>query len=698
MTAARTTSLGRLGALVPIATVLVDGTGTIVDINPAACRLFGAKEEELRSRSLGDLVASDRGELMAWLRRCSASAQLVPGSVAIRSEQRVTQYRCDGALFGPAVDGQPSLLYVCLRPRSETSTRFKLLSNKIGELQTEVNLRRQTEAILHRQRDVLEAVVGGGPLEPILEALVSATQSVSPGSPLISILRYDPTTRRLYHGAGASLPASYRAAIDGVEIGPAVGSCGTAAFRNELVVVADIATDPLWADYREIALSHGLRSCWSLPVRGSDGAVVATFALYHDHPRPPTEEELHIVETMTRIASIAIERHNLDTRMRELLDSERSARSESERANRTKDEFLAMVSHELRNPLNAILGWIHVLRQSGATADVQKKGLEIIERNARLQAELISDVLDFSRIVTGRLTLDPEPALLESVIEKACESVRPEATKRELSLGLHMDRIGELLAIDASRLQQAISNLLWNAIKFTPSGGRIDVHLERKNGVAEVQVVDTGCGIAPDVLPRIFDRFQQADSSRSREHGGLGLGLAIVRHVVESHGGQVSAASDGVDKGSRFTLSIPMKRSVDTRVDDAETPEVRLDRVHVVAVDDIADARDLLQAALTRVGARVTTVASAEEALRALANEAPDILLCDIGLPGTDGYELIRKWRSNEARRTPAIALTAFTREIDRAEALEAGFDEHMPKPIEQRRLLTLIATLLGRN
>lgn len=693
--------LGPVASRLPEALLLLEANGAVLDANSAACALFGVSVGELRTRRLMDLVCDGERELARYLRQCAGSGQPVVGAVALDLGGERVVFRCEGAVVRPASGGHVASVYVRLRPRSSVGSRFQLLSTKVDELEREVGFRRRAEGLLDGQRRVLESVAEGAPLKDTLSALVEVTEAHSSGGQRASILLLDEAGRCLRHGAGNRLPPAYCEAIDGVEIGPAVGSCGTAAYENRPVMVADIATDPLWADYRDLALSHGLRACWSTPITARDGSVLGTFALYYDEPQLPSAEDRQVVEIMTRVASIAIERKRSEDEIRRLLESERTARSEAESANRSKDEFLALVSHELRNPLNAILGWVQLLQTGSLDEAAFQKAIETIERNARLQDELIGDVLDFARVTSGRMTLDIEPASLRAVVEKPCESVGPEASARGLSLTLDLEVSDQPVALDANRLQQAVSNVLWNAIKFTPRGGRILVAATRDGDLARIKISDTGCGIEPEFLPYVFERFRQADAGVARRHGGLGLGLAIVRHIVELHGGSVEATSGGPGTGATFTLTIPVSPLVaGTQIEDvARVAAASLVGCRVLAVEDVADERELLSAALRYSGAKVTMAASAQEAIDFLERERPDVIVCDIGMPGTDGYEFMRRWRAIEGDgRLPAVALTAYGRQVDRQRALDAGFDRHVAKPFDVAALVKTVAELSARG
>ena len=409
------------------------------------------------------------------------------------------------------------------------------------------------------------------------------------------------------------------------------------------------------------------------------------------------------------------ERKQQDEQREQLLASERNARSEAERAGRMKDEFLATLSHELRTPLNAILGWSQLIRDGRMPADELQHGLETIERNARAQAQLIDDLLDMSRIISGKVRLDVKPLDLIDVATAAVATVRPTAEAKEIALVAQIDERHCPISGDVNRLQQVMWNLLTNAIKFTPRGGRVTLAVDCPRGAQTVQIVvsDSGQGITPDFLPHVFDRFRQADASTTRRHGGLGIGLAIVKHLVEMHGGAVTAASEGAGKGATFTIALPLA-SVPTERPPDGLPSLRslafvdvqaeatLAGVKVLVIDDEPDARDLASHVLGGRGASVTMASSAAEALGALATSGPfDVVVSDIGLPGEDGYELIRQVRALDAAaggKVPAIALTAYARAEDRTRAILAGYQVHLTKPIEPSELLANVASLAGRT
>jgi PAS domain S-box-containing protein len=442
------------------------------------------------------------------------------------------------------------------------------------------------------------------------------------------------------------------------------------------------------------------------PVRDAAGRIIGASKVARDITgQKRAEREL-------QAAKAAAEQAN--RQKDELLASERAARAEAERASHLKDEFLATLSHEIRTPLNAILGWAQILRAQATSAADVAEGVEIIERNARVQTQIIDDLLDMSRIVSGKVRLDVQRLDVGAVVRAAIETVRPAADAKGVRLQAVLDPLAGPVSGDPNRLQQVFWNLLTNAVKFTPRGGRVQVLLERVNSHLEVTVIDTGEGISPEFLPHVFDRFRQADGGTARRHGGLGLGLSIVKQLVELHGGTVRVKSAGVGSGATFTVSLPLtvihpepESNVERRHPAFGSGSAMVEKcaeiegVRVLVVDDEPDARTLVRRLLEDCKAVVRTAASAEEAMGLLAAEPPDVLISDVGMPGEDGYALMKRVRALGAGRggdVPAIALTAYARAEDRMKAMLAGFEQHVVKPVEPVELITLVAILAARG
>ncbi len=386
--------------------------------------------------------------------------------------------------------------------------------------------------------------------------------------------------------------------------------------------------------------------------------------------------------------------------------SERAARGEAERASHLKDEFLATLSHELRTPLNAIVGWAQILDTDSDQEELEE-GLDAIRRNAYSQTRLIEDLLDLSRIISGKVRLDVQSVDLASVINAALESVRPAADAKEIRLNKMIDPHAGPVSGDPTRLQQVVWNLLTNSIKFTPKEGKVDIILEHVNSHLELTIHDTGIGIDPEYLPIIFERFRQVDSSTTRSYGGLGIGLSIVKQLIELHGGTVRAKSGGEGQGATFIITLPLSpiRGNGSREHPTAATHSKLDwgeldlaGVKVLVVDDEPDARALIQRVLSQCGAEVCTAGSAAEGLEQLRLFQPHVLVSDIGMPVTDGYQFIRAVRNlapDEGGKTPAIALTAFARSEDRMNAMLAGYQVHVAKPIEPQELAVTVRTLI---
>ncbi len=426
----------------------------------------------------------------------------------------------------------------------------------------------------------------------------------------------------------------------------------------------------------------------------------------------PVRDATGRVVGASKVARDITDRKLAEVERERLLASEKQARKDAEDANRLKDDFLAVVSHELRSPLNAITGWASLLQTGRLTAEQAHRAVETIQRNAQMQNQMIADLLDVSRIVSGRLRLDIRPFRLIDVIEAAIEVVRPAAEAKGIRLQTFLDPAAGPVAGDPDRLQQVITNLLSNSIKFTPKGGRVQVQLHRVNSHVEILVTDTGEGIAPEVLPFIFERFRQGGTGSTREYGGLGLGLTIARHLAELHGGTVAAHSEGLGKGAQFTIHLPIMAAIERLAvagEERTHPSAQqglhgdapsLAGLRILIVDDEPDARDVLSLILSGAGAEVMAVESAARALETIPQWHPDLLVSDIGMPLEDGYTLLRKLRAlppEQGGGIPAIALTAFARTQDRLNILSAGYQMHVPKPIEQLELLTVVASLTKR-
>jgi signal transduction histidine kinase/ActR/RegA family two-component response regulator len=533
---------------------------------------------------------------------------------------------------------------------------------------------------------------------------------------------------------GAPEPARFNEYMGGVIASVTIGRPRISAFGEMVALLwaegnhaAAIRLEELWNDLQK---THSFSLFCAYPMNGLGGErfIEATGSVCKVHSRViPAESYADLSDSNARLRAIALlqqkaesleaevkERRLVEERLRLALVGEQMARAEAETANRMKDEFLATVSHEIRTPLNAIIGWSHLLRTGRLDEATAARAVETIDRNAKSQAQLIEDILDVSRMITGKLRLNNEPVDIASVINAAIDSVQLAIDSKDLKLEVTLNPSARHTLGDASRLQQVVWNLLANAIKFTPSGGHIEVKVERAGRNLQIRVSDTGQGIGADFLPFIFDRFRQADGTTTREHGGLGLGLAIVRHLVELHGGTIKADSAGEGKGATFIINLPLAPQDSTRrrnvigslqakeaSQGTVTPLPSLDDVKVLLVDDDPDTLQILSVMLAESKAGVQTAASVSEALEILEWYQPDVLVSDLAMPGEDGYSLIGKIRAftgGKLTQVPAVALTSYVRVEDRTRALSAGFNVFVPKPVEPEDLITAIANLVEAN
>ena len=587
---------------------------------------------------------------------------------------------------------------------------------------TEETLREQADA-LRTLNEVGQLISAELDLHKTVQAVTDAATEITGarfGSFFYNVLNEEGASYMLYTLAGVPREAFVHFPM------PRATDLFGPTFRGEGVVrIADVKKDPRYgknSPYYGMPEGHlPVVSYLAVPVVSRSGEVLG--GLFFGHPEPGifTERDEIVVAGLASQAAVAMDNARLyETAKRARAEAERAAAEnerlyrQAEESSRLKDEFLATISHELRTPLSAILGWARMLRMGQLSGDDAGKALETIERNARAQSQLIDDLLDVSRIITGKLRMDVQPADPNSFIDAAVEAVRPAAEAKGVRVQKIMDTGPVAIPGDPVRLQQVVWNLLSNAIKFTPRGGRVQIRSQRVNSHLEIIVTDTGQGISADFLPHVFDRFRQADQKTSRQHGGMGLGLAIVRHLVELHGGSVRAASDGEGHGATFTVMLPITpvyrvdetggrvhpgaRDLLRPLDDCSES---LNGLRVLVVDDEADTRDLLKQGLEYCGAKVKCVGTAEEALDLLTSSAPDILISDIGMPVVDGYDLIKQVRRlppDRGSKVPAIALTAYTRTEDRLQALRAGYDMHVPKPVELAELVAVAATVVRRK
>ncbi len=482
------------------------------------------------------------------------------------------------------------------------------------------------------------------------------------------------------------------------DVDPAkIRACSAAALHTLMIsanrplrmTVGDLAAHPAWQQGPESLAGFAIRGCLAAPLTGRDGHKLGVVEVWDKADGDFTGDDESVLVQLAQMASIAVENT--------IYAAERET-------NRIKDEFLSTLSHELRTPLNAILGWTQLLLEEKLNPEVSH-GLDVIDRNARAQTKLIEDLLDVSRVSTGKLRVNLRPTVIGPVVEAAVEAFRPTIEAKHIQMDCQLTASAVAINADPDRLQQVIGNLLSNAGKFTPDRGRICVRLERTDDDLRLSISDTGRGIDPAFLPHVFDRFRQADSSSTRTHGGLGLGLMIVRQIVFLHGGSVSADSPGIGQGSIFTVSLPVSLASPGETTRPQRPPAAARRkidadlvgVRVLVVDDDSDARQCMAATLARAGASVLQASSVAEALEQFARNRPDVLVSDIAMPGRDGFDLIRSIRElgpAGGGEVPAIALTAYARQDDRLRALSAGFHRHIAKPVEPAELAAAVANL----
>jgi PAS domain S-box-containing protein len=684
-------------------------SGIITSWNRGAERIFGYTADEIVGKSVTILIPPDHvDEEPSILARLKAGERI--------EHYETVRARKDGSLVEISLTVSP------IRAADGTIIGASKVARDISE-------RKQAEQALSEQAEIIETVyrlgqtlAGELDLQTLAEAVTDAATSISGAR--FGAFFYDvpdePSESRMLYALSGVPPEAFPhfPLLRTSEIlAPCIKDDG-------IVIIDDVKKDPRYSKsspyYGMPESDLSVTSYLAVPVISRSGRVSG--GLFFGHPDKGifTARVGRIVDGLAAQASIAMDNARLfEASKRAHADAERAANEneelyrQAEESSQLKEEFLATVSHELRNPLNAILGWSRMLRAGQVPADSVSKALDTIERNARTQAQLIDDLLDVSRIITGKLRMDVRPADPNLFIEAAIEAVRPAAEAKGVKVQKVVDTGIAAVPGDPTRLQQVVWNLLSNAIKFTARDGRVQVRLERVNSHVEITVSDTGQGIPAEFLPHVFDRFRQADQRTSRKHGGMGLGLAIVRQLVELHGGSVHAASPGVGQGATFTVRLPVvplyqvdadggrvHRSARDLLPPAECAD-RLDGLTIIVVDDEADTRELLKTGLENCGAQVKVAACAAEAVESIQNGMPDVLISDIGMPGEDGYDLVRQLRSLSAENggtVPAIALTAYARVEDRLRALRSGFQMHVPKPVELAELVAVISSVVKRS
>ena len=680
----------------------------ITSWNKSAERIFGYTADEIIGKSITILIPQDRQD----------EERIILDK--IKKGERIEHYetirvRKDGTLINVSLSVSP----------------IKTEDGKIigaSKIVRDITSRRQIEKNLQEQTEIVETINRIGRLlsaeldqQNLVQAVTDAATDLTDaqfGSFFYNVINEEGASYMLYTMSGVP-----REAFAHFPMPRATDLFGPTFLGKGTVRIDDVEKDPRYGNnspYNGMPPGHlPVASYLAVSVVSRSGEVIG--GLFFGHPEAGrfTEKHERIVEGLAAQTAIAMDNARLYERAQKaikdreiLLESEQEARRLAEDTSRTKDEFLGLLSHELRTPLNAILGWSRMLAESSLDQESHSRAIEIIDRNAKLQSRLIDDMLDVSRIISGKLRLDAQPVDLTAVVNGAVDTLRPATEAKNIRIYVVLDYNAGIVLGDATRLQQVIWNILSNAVKFTPKDGSIRVSLERINSHVEIIVSDSGIGIEEDFLPFVFDRFRQADSSSSKKFGGLGLGLSIVRHLVELHGGTVEAHNRTDVQGAVFSVKLPVMavyRQSEPQAQEIEQ-NVRtvgesisfdcppsLDGIKILVVDDDPDARQLLSAILERCGAEVETCDSAARALLLFEEYKPDVLVSDIGMPEQDGYELIRQIREKEkgsGKRLPAVALTAFARTEDRLKALSAGYNIHVPKPVEPAELLVVIANL----
>jgi PAS domain S-box-containing protein len=668
------------------AIVSKDLSSIIVSWNRAAERMFGYTADEAIGQSIRMIIPADRqGEEDAVL-------------AAIHAGRSVTHYetvrqRKDGSLIDISLTVSP------IFDASGTVVGASKIARDISEQVRLQRRAREHAEITAKLSEVGIAVASSLDRDAIVQKVTDTARELTTaefGAFFYNVHDDSGDAYMLYTLSGAPKEAFSKFPH------PRATAVFAPTFRGDGTIrLPDVTADPRFGQnppFNGMPPGHlPVRSYLAVPVRGIRGDVLGGLFFGSSQVGVFTEQHQRIAEGIAGWAAVALENARLLIEARD--------------ANRMKDEFLAVLSHELRTPLNAIVGYSRLLRGGLLTGDKLERGLETLERNANWLTQIIEDVLDVSRIVSGKIRLDVQPVQLPTIVDNAVATVQPAADAKGVRLQTIIDPGVGPISGDPDRLQQVLWNLLTNAVKFTGRGGRIQVRLERVNSHIELSVSDTGVGIAPDFLPFVFERFRQADAGTTRKTGGLGLGLAIVRHLVEMHGGTVDAASAGVNAGSTFRVRLPLmivhqqapaapREHPRTATSAPLGPLDDLAGVRVVAIDDEPDALGLLRVVLEAAGAEVSTFASPSVALDALPSLRPDVLIVDVGMPEMDGYGFIRRLRASvdpAVRHLPAAALTAFARAEDRTRALQSGFEMHLAKPVDPGELVASVATLVRR-
>jgi PAS domain S-box-containing protein len=696
--ARETRAARRLAAIVESsddAIISKDVNGIITSWNRAAERMFGYNAAEMVGESIHVIIPDDR--------RAEEDDVLAH----IRNGEKVDHFetlrrRKDGTLIpisltvSPILDDHGGVVGASKIAR-DISERRQAEQERTRLL----NLAQEHASITEKLNQVGSTVTSALDIESVVQAVTDAATDVTNAEFGAFFSRGSVRDGR----EGYELRALSGASVEGFSKLPRPGATALLGptFRGESVIrVEDVTRDPRYGlsePFHGVPNGHvAVRSYLATPVRARSGEVLGALLFGHSRPGMFTAQHERLIVGISSWASLALENARLYVGVQE--------------ASRLKDEFLATLSHELRTPLNAILGYARMIRAGLMTGEKQTRAVETIERNATSLTQIVEDVLDVSRIISGKIRLNVQPVDLSQVVREALEAVMPAANAKGVRVETVIDPRAAPISADPERLQQVIWNLAANAVKFTSRGGTVQVRLERVDSHVDIIVSDTGIGIRPEFLPHVFERFRQADSGTTRERGGLGLGLAIARHFVEMHGGTISVSSDGENKGSTFGIQLPLMvvqpetaeevhAHPHLRGADGRIPVPHLQGVHVLAVDDDRDSLRMVREILEAAGAEVSTADSAIDAIETLQHRRPHVLVADLGLPHIDGFELVSRIRQHpdlQVRDIPAAALTAYARSEDRAKALRSGFQIHLAKPIDPGELMAAIATLVRRT
>jgi len=689
-----------LARLAPVGLFRTDAAGQCLYVNDRLCGLTGLSPQQAQGSGwTAALHPEDRDRVVDMWSSATREGREFQGEYRFCDPSGATRWVEGHAMpeWGPAgqvVSYIGTVTDITERKRAEEERAAMLAREQAARASAEASI--ATVQLLYQMTDAVARETAAEEVYDI--ALRSLTWAV--GADRAAILLFD-EDGVLRFKAWQGLSDAYRRAVEGHS------SWSRDTTTPQPIVVPDVAVDPSLAQLRTVILAEGIRGLAFIPLLGQ-GRLLGKFMIYYDAARALDQDGVQIAQTIARHVAFTIERKRGDEERTALLGREQEVRREAEAANRAKDEFLAVLSHELRSPLNAIIGWLSILRRTPADVQTAERAFAVIDRNARVQVQLIDDLLDVSRIISGRFKIERAPVDLVVLASEAVDGFSAEAAAKGLQL--RTTAKAALLPVlgDRVRLHQVIGNLVANSLKFTPSGGRIEVRVEQANDKARLIVEDTGEGIDPEALPLIFERFTQADSSTMRRHGGLGLGLTLVRHLVEAHQGRVGAESAGKGKGTKFTVELPLTTAPlprHSRLGAAWTPRPGppvLAGIRVVVVEDDPDSRQYMDVVLAQAGADVRATPSGEQALAILKRERIDILVADIGMPGLDGHALVQRLRELELAEgrpeIPAVAVSAYASPEDRHRAMAAGYHGHVAKPVEPTTLVRAVAAALGRT